>query len=405
MTMLLSVMLLLTLIGSIMINKQDVPNSDTNNNDNTPVDNIPVTSSYKGTISDDFSVPAEVMNVITSYMDLYYESLSKLETIESDHLFCNDTTKTVSDDAIKLLVETRKLYDFDFGFNNGHYDLKVTDYKNENGSYYVNILEDDTFCFNFLNGIESKTFDIENYFEIQKVGEEYKIYDLEKIQGYYMGIYEEADSDIRANSIYDYFYSQLKDLIKYNNEILKPNALNNPYTNTATVTGKYDRNAAVAYADQYYHIRNDEWYNFTDEGGNCQNYASQSMLSGGIPMDFLGEYQWKCYIEDPEYDPEIDESEVKSGRSKSWVHVSSFYDYALNNTGFGLLADVDANLYYAEPGDIIIVGNGELAHTVIVSKIVDGHILVNSNSIDMKDYPVEAYTYTTVKLIKILGYN
>ena len=122
-------------------------------------------------------------------------------------------------------------------------------------------------------------------------------------------------------------------------------------------------------------------------------------------MDFLGEYQWKCYIEDPEYDPEIDESEVKSGRSKSWVHVSSFYDYALNNTGFGLLADVDVNLYYAEPGDIIIVGNGELAHTVIVSKVVDGHILVNSNSIDMKDYPVDAYTYTTVKLIKILGYN
>ena len=70
-----------------------------------------------------------------------------------------------------------------------------------------------------------------------------------------------------------------------------------------------------------------------------------------------------------------------------------------------MVADVNVNLYYAQPGDIILVGNNGLAHTVIVSKVVDGHILVNSNSIDMKDYPIEAYTYTTIMLIKILGCN
>ncbi len=70
-----------------------------------------------------------------------------------------------------------------------------------------------------------------------------------------------------------------------------------------------------------------------------------------------------------------------------------------------MICDPDVNIYYAEPGDLILVGNGEVAHTVIVSKVVDGHILVNSNSIDMKDYPIEAFTYTTVKLVKILGSN
>ena len=63
------------------------------------------------------------------------------------------------------------------------------------------------------------------------------------------------------------------------------------------------------------------------------------------------------------------------------------------------------DICFAEPGDIIIVGNGEKAHTVIVSKIVDGHVLVNSNSIDMKDFPIEGYTYTDIVLIKILGSN
>ncbi len=122
-------------------------------------------------------------------------------------------------------------------------------------------------------------------------------------------------------------------------------------------------------------------------------------------MDYSGEWQWKCYVSDPNYEPEINEEDEKEGRSRSWVHVTSFYDYALENEGKGLACDVNANLYYAQPGDIILVGNGGLSHTVIVSKVVDGHILVDSNSIDMKDYPVEAYTYTNITLIKILGSN
>ena len=122
-------------------------------------------------------------------------------------------------------------------------------------------------------------------------------------------------------------------------------------------------------------------------------------------MDNEGEQQWKCYIEDPQYDPEINEEETAYGRSRSWVNVEFFYEYAKNNEGKGMVADTKVNLYYLEPGDIIIVGNSSLAHTVIVSKVVNGHILVNSNSIDMKDYPIEAYVYTNITPIKILGSN
>ena len=122
-------------------------------------------------------------------------------------------------------------------------------------------------------------------------------------------------------------------------------------------------------------------------------------------MDYKGEWQWKCYVEDPDWEPEINEEDEQSGRSRSWVHVTSFYDYAKENEGNGLACDCNVNIYYAQPGDIILVGNGGLSHTVIVSKVVDGHVLVNSNSIDMKDFPVEAYTYTNITLIKILGSN
>ena len=92
-------------------------------------------------------------------------------------------------------------------------------------------------------------------------------------------------------------------------------------------------------------------------------------------------------------------------RTTSWVQVPNFYNYCLNNNGSGLVVDTDANIFYAQPGDIVQVGISAVSHSTIVTKVVDGHILLNSNSIDMCNWPIEAYTYPTRKLIKILGSN
>ena len=404
MIMILSTMFILTLIGGISLNvsKKEKP-------DNEPVivnpDNKKIPSSFKGTISDDYGVPEEAMNVITSYMDAYYTSLYTLEAVDTTGMFSSDLEGTISDQAIKLLIDSRKLHDFDFSLKAAHYDLRVSDYEQNGNRYRVDILEDDYFSFAFLNGIESSVYDIENYFVIENTDGVYKIASLDKVQGYYMCIHDEADTVSKAVEIHDYYLKELKDMLAYNNEILKVKAANKPYVASKSSRTPYNREAALAYADQYYHKRNPEWYNFSDEGGNCQNYASQCMLKGNIAMDYYGEEQWKCYIEDPDYDPEVNEEETANGRSRSWVNVGYFYDYAKYNEGQGLVAETNVNLYYTEPGDIILVGNGGVSHTVIVSKVVDGHILVNSNSIDMKDYPVEAYTYLNIILVKILGSN
>ena len=406
MIVLLSSILLLNFIGALSINK----NKEVI--DNTPVDNKPVPTenvmpeSFKGSISNDTNTPEAVSNVIVEYMDAYYKSIYTLEKQDTSILFSNEYYANMSDKAIELLVETRKVYDFDFKLNKAHYDLKLSNYSFENGVHHVDFLEDDYMSFAFLDNIESQVFDIEGYFEIKEVDGQFKIEKLYKEQGYYLGFYDYCENNDDLNKMYDYYYSELKDMIRYNNEVLKERASRTSYVSEYNVSNPYNRTAAIEYANKYYHTRNSsEWYNFTDVGGNCQNYASQCMYAGGIPMDFLGEDQWKCYVQDPEYEPYLDYSESQSGRTASWVHVPSFYEYAKYNDGFGLVADVDANLYHGEPGDIIIVGNNAMAHTVIISKVVDGHILVNSNSIDMKDFPIEAYTYTYVKLIKILGSN
>lgn len=406
MILILVTMLSLTLIGALNMNKgEKKEEAEPQQQEVVVPEEVVVPTSFAGTFNDEFNVPSPVKDLIIAYMDAYYRSVFTLEVADLSSLFDNELMKEISDKAIRLCVESRKNYEFDFTMTSAHYDLTISDYRTQGDTIYVDVLEDDTMCFAFLNGIESKTFDIENYFKINKTADGYKIADLEKVQGYYLTFYDDSENVDDVNTIYEYYTKQLKDMYAYNHEVLKPKAEKQPYVSEKSFTKAFDRNKAVAYANQYYHSRNPIWYNFTDEGGNCQNYASQCLLEGGIPLDYSGEEQWKCYVEDPNYEPEINEEETATGRTRSWVNVGYFYNYAKWNEGKGMAADANVNLYYAQPGDIIIVGNNGLSHTVIVSKVVDGHILVNSNSIDMKDYPVEAYTYTTVMLIKILGSN
>ena len=406
MILILGTMLLGAFIGGLSLQKtpQDKPQSEETV---TPVPDVPedpktIPAGFLGAFNDSYEVPEEIRKLITDYMDAYYLSLYTLEKQDTAIYFDNELAAAVSDKAIQLLCETRKLHDYDFRMTDAKYDLTVTDYTQENGEYHIDLLENDKMCFAFLPGISSYAYDIENHFIIRKNDEGYKIRDLNKEQGYYLCFHDDCQSVEEVETTYDFLYHELKDMITYNRDVLSRKAV--PAA-SRTYTNHYDRNAAVQYLEQYSHERNPEWYNYASTGGNCQNYASQALLAGGIPMDHYGDEQWKCYLNDGPYDVEVDETEEAYGRSRSWVNVGYFYDYARDNEGSGLVAEVNANIYSAEPGDIIIVGNGTLSHTVMISKIIDGHILVDSNSIDMKDFPLDAYTYTNVILIRILGFN
>lgn len=333
-------------------------------------------------------LPQEVLDVINNYMDDYFLSLYTLETQDTTKYFSNEVEGKISDLAIKLTVESRKLYDFDFTMSDASYVLNITDYYEIDGKHCVEFLEDDSFSFKFLNGITSQSFDVENSFVIEKVNDEYKISSLDKQQGYYLMFSDNRDEDL--NGLYDFYLKRLTATIEDEN-FKKQKALDTPYVASTNADIKYDRSAAANYVATYYHTRNDAYYDFSEEGGNCQNFASQALVAGGMKMDEVGDCQW-YYSNHLDY-------------VAPWVHVSSFNEYCDENESGGLVCDLNSNVYYAEPGDLIQVGISSVSHTTIVSQIVDGHLLLSSNSIDMKDFPLEAYTYPVRKLIKILGSN
>ena len=57
------------------------------------------------------------------------------------------------------------------------------------------------------------------------------------------------------------------------------------------------------------------------------------------------------------------------------------------------------------------VVDGWAHHSVIVTKVIyddNGNVidlLINSNTTDRVDYPMSAYGYTDIRLIRIIGYN
>ena len=177
-----------------------------------------------------------------------------------------------------------------------------------------------------------------------------------------------------------------------------------------TAKHSYDRDKAVAYSYKWVNgesvVRNPAYSDYAIYGGNCQNYVSQSLFASGIPMDWSGSEQWKWF------DDESDLSELPTGRSGSWSGTQYFYEYCNKNTGKGIVAETDGNIFSAQPGDVIqYVVDGWAHHSVIVTKVIyddDGNVvdlLINSNTTDRVDYPMSAYGYTDIRLIKIIGYN
>lgn len=168
----------------------------------------------------------------------------------------------------------------------------------------------------------------------------------------------------------------------------------------------YNREAALDYALAHASVRSPDWADYTGLGGNCQNYVSQCLLAGGIPMDTAGPSIWKWYGDS------VSSTSDRAGRSSSWSGVDEFMTYARANTGYGLAAQVDAPYLTGSPGDLIQMGEGESwRHVVIISRpVVDSEgqtvdYLVCANTSDLENWPASLYGYPRQMLTRIAGWN
>lgn len=124
--------------------------------------------------------------------------------------------------------------------------------------------------------------------------------------------------------------------------------------------GIYNREKAVDYAKRYALVPNTkEWKNYESMGGDCTNFTSQCLFAGGIPFDHQGKYvtqKWYWYSD--------------HYRTPSFTSANAFKDYAMGNTGFGLVAKL-GDLQSMERGDIVQLGDlTHTTHSMIVMEII-----------------------------------
>lgn len=152
----------------------------------------------------------------------------------------------------------------------------------------------------------------------------------------------------------------------------------------------YDRKAAVEYARKWAFGRNPAFYDFSNIGGDCTNFASQCIYAGAGVMNYTPTYGW-YYIS-------------ANDRTASWTGVEYLYNFLVNNEGVGPYAKV-VPLNELEIGDVVQLGRatGDFYHTPVVVGFRNGEILVAAHSYDAFDRTLSSYRAAQTRGIHILG--
>ncbi|MBQ8697093.1 MAG: amidase domain-containing protein [Clostridia bacterium] len=150
----------------------------------------------------------------------------------------------------------------------------------------------------------------------------------------------------------------------------------------------YDRAAAVAYARKWALGRNPAYYDFEELGGDCTNFASQSIFAGARVMNYTPTYGWYY--------------RSSGDRSAAWTGVDYLYRFLTSNSSVGPYGHLVSEREVM-PGDIVQLGNAERFYHSPVITSTDGGILVAAHTYDALDRPLRSYVYERARYIHIDG--
>lgn len=347
----------------------------------------------------------EQEQLILDYMNLYFASLEDFEPQEEiAALFSDEEQAALADSAIDFQISLRQMQDADYTLASWSYSLTLNEItQEEDGSLHIFARENNTQNFNQNPEIASERYGGYHLFELEQMEGSWKIRSHMMFDAVYMMLWSEGGGEEAAlryaEAVPEYLRLAQEQLQEREaDREREPGELQAQYA--------YDRQAAAAYADRYVDERNDAWPDYAGSGGNCQNFASQVLLAGGIPMDIYGDAVWKWYSD------EVSNGPGAQGRSSSWTGVNQFVEYAAANTGYGLVAETEAPYFSGEPGDLLHMGiDGDWGHTVVIASAVtngQGEVvdyLVDSNTGNLRNYPASLYGYPEIILTRIGGWN
>ena len=160
------------------------------------------------------------------------------------------------------------------------------------------------------------------------------------------------------------------------------------------VTIEYDRQSAVNYAKRWALGRNPKYYDYSNIGGDCTNFASQCVYAGSEVMNYREIYGW-YYIN-------------ANNKSPSWTGVEYFYDFMTSNEGVGPFGK-EETLSNLEVGDLIQLGDedGDFYHTLVLTDIRSDYgernYFICTHTFDSYQRDLLSYSFYQLRCIHILG--
>lgn len=157
---------------------------------------------------------------------------------------------------------------------------------------------------------------------------------------------------------------------------------------------EYNREKAVAYANEWAYRRNPAYFDFSDLGGDCTNFASQVLYAGSGIMNYTPTFGW-FYIS-------------ANNRTPSWTGVNELYRFLTTNKGPGPQARV-VDLSEVQDGDIIQLRfyEGErFDHSPVVVDAGDrtpDTIQLAAHSRDANCRPLSTYSYMARRCLHIVN--
>ncbi len=358
---------------------------------------------------------SEQEKLVLDYMSNYFTSLARLTPINHSLLFAADTQSQANAEndfqLITALCGIRKLQQTDLSLSGYTFTLTVTTVTEEDdGALNIRASEESSQSFRAYPGTSSRSYDVMHTFEIKQTTRGWRL--LSHRQGGSLnrlvrgaGRWQPGSQQPAAPVSNVNMSGRVRELLQdAKNDVARRKTQGKAASPSYGM--EYDREAAAAYAERFSGDRNDNWPSYDRYGGNCQNFTSQALYAGGIPMDHFAPAQWKWYGDTP------NGSFSASGRAPAWSGVGEFLAYVQNNSGYGMVAHADAPYYSGEVGDIIHLGiDGDWRHTVIITDVMKDKngdtvdYLVASNTANLRNFPASAYYYTQQMLIRIYGWN
>jgi len=383
----------------------------------------PVPEVYGAFLDTEGVVPPEVELLITDFMDLYYQSLAALQLCPLDELkdlfTVESYTQALGNHTVwDYLIRTRLMQPTDLSMTACSYVVACRSTKEtEDGSLQLLVIEQSKQNFAAHPEIISEVLSVYHSFVASQLDDgSWRLNSHMQMDSLYFSLFGDHDEQELSEAFKQpvfpeedaeaFLQQRLESLLQAAEDHYAQRSYGEP--EPVEADHEYDRDAAVEYAHLHALERNPSWDDYGRYGGNCQNFVSQCLLAGGIPMDIRGNALWKWYGTEP------NEQRLAYGRSASWSSVESFREYVqYNRGGPGLVAVVDAPYFSGLEGDVLQMGTGDGAwkHTVIITKLIKDEqgntvdYLVDSNTADLRNYPAGAYTYTDLSLVHIVGWD